>query len=113
MGYASASLGVFTKRGHECSVVWMGLALSYHLLCRAPKIWVYGNGLVHPDFCLTRRDVMFFRGTTQLACKDRPQADKVEVVNVPGGGVRPEPTRCSDTEDRSSGRRRSGWGCQE
>ena len=72
--------GIFAKRGHECSVVWMGLALSYHLLCRAPKIWAYGNGLVHPDFCLTRRDVMFFRGTTQLACKGRRRADKVEVT---------------------------------
>ena len=72
--------GCFAKRGHECSVVWMGLALSYHLLCRAPKIWAYGNGLVHPDFCLTRRNAMFFRGTTQLACKDRRRADKVEVT---------------------------------
>ena len=71
---------VFTKRGHECSVVWMGLALSYHLLCRAPKIWAYGNGPVHPDFCLTRRNVVFVTGTTQLACKDRRRADKVEVT---------------------------------
>ena len=26
-----------------------------------------GNGLVHPDFCLTRRKVVLFRGTMQLA----------------------------------------------
>ena len=58
----------------------MGLALSYHLLCRAIEIWAYGNGLVHPDFCLTRRDVVFFRGTTRLAWKDRRRADKVEVT---------------------------------
>ena len=58
----------------------MGLVLSYHLLCRTSEIWAYGNGLVHPDFGLTRRDVVFFRETTQLAWKDRRQADKEEVV---------------------------------
>ena len=58
----------------------MGLALSYHLLCRASEIWAYGNGLVHPDFCLTRRDVFFFRETTRLAWKDRRRADKLEVT---------------------------------
>ena len=70
----------FDNLGHEWSAVWMGLALSYHLLCRASEIWAYGNGLVHPDFCLTRRDVVFFRGTTQLAWKDRRRGDKVEVT---------------------------------
>ena len=48
--------------------------------CRASEIWAYGNGLVHPDFCLTRRDVVFFRGTTRPAWKDRRRADKVEVT---------------------------------
>ena len=70
------------RRGQGWSVVWMGLALSYHLLCMASDIWAYGNGLlmVHPDFCLTRRDVVFFRGTTQLHWKDSRQADKVELT---------------------------------
>ena len=72
--------GFFANRGRERSAVWIGLALSYHLLCRASEIWAYGNGLVHPDFCLTRRDVVFFRGTTRLAWKDRRRADKVEVT---------------------------------
>ena len=31
----------FANRGHEWSAVWMGLALSYHLLCRASEIWAY------------------------------------------------------------------------
>ena len=35
---------------------------------------------MHPEFCLTRRDVVFFRGTTRLAWKDRRRADKVEVT---------------------------------
>ena len=47
---------IFANGGHEWSVVWMGIALSYRLLCRAAEIWAYGNGLMHPDFCLTRRD---------------------------------------------------------
>ena len=72
--------GFFANRGREWSAVWMGLALSYHLLCRASEIWAYGNGLVHPDFCLTRRDVVFFRETTRLASKDRRRAEKVEVM---------------------------------
>ena len=51
----------FANRGHVWSAVWMGLALFYHLLCRTSEIWAHGNGLVHPDFCLTRRGVGFFR----------------------------------------------------
>ena len=35
---------------------------------------------MHPDFCLTRRDVEFFRGTSQLAWKDRRQADKIDLT---------------------------------
>ena len=79
MGYVSASVGVFRQPRPRVVGRWMGLALSYHLLCRASEIWAYGNGLVHPDFCLTRIDV-FFRGTTRLAWKDRRRADKVKVT---------------------------------
>ena len=49
--------------GTEGWVVGSGLALAFHLLCRASEIWAYGNGLVHADFCLTRRDLAFFFGT--------------------------------------------------
>ena len=64
MGYTinSAGLGVFANRGHEWSEIWMGLALSYHLLFRVSEMWAYGNGLVYADFCLTRRDEVFLRG---------------------------------------------------
>ena len=72
--------GIFANPGHEWSVVWMGPALYYYRLCRALEIWAYGNGLLHPDYSLTRRDVVFFEGTTQLAWKDRRQTDKVEVT---------------------------------
>ena len=34
--------------------MWLGLALSYSLLCRASKLFACADGLVYPDFCLTR-----------------------------------------------------------
>ena len=61
-------------------VIWSGLALSFHLLRRASEIWAFGNGLVHPDFCLTRRDLVFFAGASQLAWDDRRVADRIEVT---------------------------------
>ena len=61
-------------------VIWSGLTLWFHLLCRASEIWAFGNGQVHPDFCLTRRDLVFFAGASQLACDDRRVADRVEVT---------------------------------
>ena len=66
--------------GPEKSVIWRGLALSFHILCRASEIQAYGNGLVHPDFCLTRRDLVFFAGAFQLPWEDRRTADRVEVT---------------------------------
>ena len=54
--------------------------VSFHLLCRASEIWAYGNGLVHADFCLTRRDLAFFSGAFQLAWEERRSADRVEVT---------------------------------
>ena len=71
--------GSFANRGHEWSVVWMGLALSYHILCRASEIWAYGNGLVHPDLS-HEKGLVSFRGTMQLDWKEKRQADKVEVT---------------------------------
>ena len=54
--------------------------MSFHLLCRASEIWAFGNGQVHPDFCLTRRYLVFFAGASQLAWNDRHVADRVEVT---------------------------------
>ena len=51
--------------GPEGSAIWRGLAfviLSFVL--QASEIWTYGNGLVHPDFCLTGRDMIFFAGAS-------------------------------------------------
>lgn len=61
-------------------VTWMGIALSYFLLCRASELWAYHNGLVHTDFCLTRGDLAFFEGARRLAWDERRRADRVEVT---------------------------------
>ena len=59
--------------------MWMGLALAYFLLCRGSELIAYDSGMVHPDYCLTRKDLTFFRGAQQLKWVDRRDADKVEI----------------------------------
>ncbi|CAM9989498.1 unnamed protein product [Pylaiella littoralis] len=61
-------------------VTWMGIALSYFLLCRASELWAYDDGLVHADFCLRRGTFVFFKGVYKLAWDVRRQADRVEVT---------------------------------
>ena len=66
--------------GPEESVIWRGLALSFHLLRRVSEIWAYGHGLAHPDFCLNKRDLLFFAEAFQLPWENRKIADRVEVT---------------------------------
>ena len=61
-------------------VMWLGLALSYFLLCRASELFACANGLVHPSFCLTRDCLTFFRGDVQVNIEDRARADSVKVL---------------------------------
>lgn len=70
---------VGTGQGYE--VVWLGLALSYFLLCRTSETWADGNGLVHSELCLTRGDVSFFERPIQLPWTDRKKADREEVCS--------------------------------
>lgn len=63
-------------------VMWFGLALSYFLLCRASELFAYANGLVHPEFCLTRDCLTFFRGEDQVKIEDRAIADSVKILFV-------------------------------
>ena len=60
----------------------IGLVLSYFLLCRASELFAYANGLVHPDFCLTRDCLTFFRGGVQVNLEDRARAGSVKVLFV-------------------------------
>ena len=63
-------------------VIWLGLALSYFLLCRASELFAYANGLVYPDLCLTCDCPTFFRGDVQVNIEDRARADSVKVLFV-------------------------------
>ena len=63
-------------------VMWLGLALSYFLLCRASELFAYANGLGHPNFCLTRDCLALFRGVVQVNIEDRARADSVKVLLV-------------------------------
>ena len=61
-------------------VMWLGLALSYFFLCRTSELFACANGLVHPDFCLTRDCLTFFRGDVQGNIENRARADSVKVL---------------------------------
>jgi len=60
-------------------VMWLGLAVSYFLLCRASELWAYANGQVHPEFCLTRKCISFFHKGVQVAFENRAIATAVQV----------------------------------
>ena len=54
--------------------------MSYFLLCRASELFACANGLVHPDFCLTRDCLTVFRGDVQGNIEDRACAYFVKVL---------------------------------
>ena len=60
-------------------VMWLGLAVSYFLLCRASELWAYANGQVHPEFCLTRKFISSFHEGVQVAFENRAIATAVQV----------------------------------
>ena len=97
--------------GHEFSGgrrrIWLGLALSYFLLCRASELFACANGLVLPDFCLTRDCLTLFRGDVQGNIEDRAHADSVEVLLMASKN-RPESRRLYD-HPRAHGGRGGGW----
>ena len=60
-------------------VMWLGLALSYFLLCRVSELWAYPDGKAHPEFCLTRDCIQFFRGEIPLDFANRTFANQVKI----------------------------------
>ena len=52
------------------------------MLCRASELSAYANGLVHPDFCLTRDCLTSVRGDVHVNIEDRARADSVKVLLV-------------------------------
>ena len=88
-------------------VMWLSLALSYFLLCCASELFACANGLVHPDFCLTRDCLTFFCGDVQGSIEDRARADSVKVLLMVSKN-RPESRRLYD-HPRAHGGKGGGW----
>ena len=59
--------------------MWLGFAVSYFMLCRAPEMWAYADGKVHPDFCLTRECLTFSREGVQVEFRNRSTATAVQI----------------------------------
>ena len=55
------------------------LCLSCFLLARSDEMFAADSGAVHSAHCLTRGDVAFYAGSTQLEYMRWRQADRVEV----------------------------------
>lgn len=60
-------------------VVWIGLALSYHLWLRASELFADDKGWFHEVYCLRRGEIAHVKGDEQLEGKDIRAADKVDV----------------------------------
>ena len=65
--------------GDGGKVLWLCLSLSYFLLTRSDEMFANSSGVVHSVHCLTRRDVAFFAGDTQLEYLHWRQADRIEI----------------------------------
>ena len=70
---------VVTTTVDEGDVMWLGLTLSYFLLCRASELWAYADGKVHLEFCLTRNSLTFLSGEERLSFENRARANAVQV----------------------------------
>lgn len=79
----------FTNHLRTGDVIWLGLALSYFLLCRVSELFAYANGLVHPEFCLMLDCPTFFCGEVQvrfLASKNDQNRQGCATTRMPCGG---------------------------
>lgn len=52
------------------------------MLSRASELWAYGDGKVHPQFCLTRSCLASFREDGKAAFENRSNGNTVQVRNV-------------------------------
>ena len=60
-------------------VMWLAIAVSYFLLCRASELWAYAEGHVHSEVCLTRNNLTFRREENTVAFEHRSAAPAVQV----------------------------------
>ena len=65
--------------GPKGKVLWLCSCLSYFLPARSDEMLAADSGAVHSAHCLTRGDVTFYAGSTQLQHIRWRQFDRVEV----------------------------------
>ena len=88
-------------------VMWLGLAVSYFMLCRASEMWAYADGKVHPDFCLTRECLAFSREGVQVEFGNRSTATAVQIRFV-ASKCDQKRAGCTITRTRLSNEREMG-----
>lgn len=65
--------------GSGGSVLWLCLGMAYFFIMRSDEVFAGAAGVVHAAHCLTRSDVAFFAGESQLDILRWHRADRVEV----------------------------------
>ena len=92
-------------------VMWLGLAVSYFLLCRASELWAYADGKVHPEFCLTREGLTFPPGGLQIEFGNRSTATAVKIRFV-ASNCDQKRAGCTITRTQLSNDRKIGRGVE-
>ena len=87
--------------------MWLGLAVSYIMLCRASELWAYADGKVHPKFCLTRECLTFSREGVQVEFGNRSTATVVQIRFV-ASKCDEKRSGCTITRTRLSNEREMG-----
>ena len=60
-------------------VLWLSLAIRFLIIARSDEVWAKDEGGVYSTRCLTRADIAFDSGDSQLSYLHWRQADRVEV----------------------------------
>ena len=60
-------------------VMWLGLAVSYLMLCRASELRAYADGKVHPEFSVTQDCLTFSREGVQVKFGNRSISTAVQI----------------------------------
>ena len=90
------------------NAMWLELALSYFMLCRASVLWTYAYAKVNPEFCLTRNRLSFLQPGVQVAFESTLIADSVQ-VQFPASKTDQKRAGCTITQTRAP---RGSWGGQ-
>ena len=88
-------------------VMWLGLAVSFFLLCRASELWAYADDKVHSEFFLTPEGLTFSRGGAQVEFGKRSTATAVQIRFV-ASKCDQKRAGCTITRTRMSNKREMG-----